>query len=214
MRTTILATLLLLLCTSCWGSRRLSDPTLLVRGETGQELGVSTDYGVVFLGHAVQSGYVEVTAWFGDGPSIESSVVEPIGGGLYTAETEIRLPYVPISFEPPYPGQEVQVIGRDSQSRWTGVAIVREDPAVLGFLLEPSPELFLDDSQVGAGVFIGEEGHEQLLGLVSGRIRITDEESGQREYLTVVGAEELWRLVTHRTDQGARRPFVYRQDIL
>ena len=32
--------------------------------------------------------------------------------------------------------------------------------------------------------------------------------------LTVVGPEQLWRLVTHRQDIDKRRPWVYREDVL
>jgi len=135
------------LATSCVGSRTLTDPTLEIRTPHGSELGVSTDYGVIFLGRTAQSGSVEITAWFGDGPSIESSVIEPIGGGLYTAETEIS--------------EEAKI----------------------------------------------------LLGLVSGKITLKNKD-GERSYLTVVGPEDLWRLVVHRRDFLQRRRWVYRQDIL
>ena len=96
-----------LVATGCRGVRTAADPTLEVRSIGGQELAVSTDHGIVFLGRTARSGRVEITAWFGDGPSIEASVVEPLGGGLYTAVTEIRLPSVPLSFVTPRPGQEV-----------------------------------------------------------------------------------------------------------
>jgi hypothetical protein len=32
--------------------------------------------------------------------------------------------------------------------------------------------------------------------------------------LTVIGPEQLWRLVTHRRDHTRRKPWVYREDIL
>ena len=37
--------------------------------------------------------------------------------------------------------------------------------------------------------------------------------SGTKEYLTVVGPESLWRLVTHQRDLLERRPPVYRDDV-
>ena len=82
---------------ACVGTRLLSDPTLTIHTQKGDELGVATEHGLVFLGHTATSGRAEVTAWFGDGPSVEPVVIEPVGGGLFTAETEIRLPSVTIS---------------------------------------------------------------------------------------------------------------------
>ncbi|HUR26832.1 MAG TPA: hypothetical protein VM509_01490, partial [Planctomycetota bacterium] len=92
-----LVALLCVLCTSCAGTRFLANPVVEIRGDQGVELGVATSDGVVFLGRTARSGEVLITAWFGDGPSPENAVVEPLGGGLFTTETEIRLPSVPIS---------------------------------------------------------------------------------------------------------------------
>ena len=100
-----------LLCSACQGVRTLSDPTLVIETSGGRELGVSTDYGIVFLGRTARSGPAEITAWFGDGPNIEKTVIEPVGNGLYTAETEIRLPQVEMSFDDPAPGRELVVVG-------------------------------------------------------------------------------------------------------
>lgn len=204
------------LATSCVGSRTLTDPTLEMRTPHGSELGVSTDYGVVFLGRTAQSGSVEITAWFGDGPSIESSVIEPIGGGLYTAETEIRLPQVSISFDDPRAGSRVLVVGRTSGGEWVREMSVATDPRVLGILLAIPSELENAPDQIGAGVYVVPEIGEEakiLLGLVSGKITLKNKD-GERSYLTVVGPEDLWRLVVHRRDLLQRRRWVYRQDIL
>jgi hypothetical protein len=208
--------LFVLLMQSCVGSRTLSDPTVEIRSEHGTELGVSTDYGVVFLGRRAQSGPIEITAWFGDGPSIESSVVEPIGGGLYTAETEIRLPQVSMSFDDPRPGSKVLVVGRNSNGDWDREMTVASDPRVLGILLPVPSELQNAPDQIGAGVYVVPEIGEEakiLVGLVSGRITLKGKE-GERSYLTVVGPEDLWRLVVHRRDLLQKRRWIYRQDIL
>ena len=50
----------------CRGTRTLSDPTLEIRTPAGAELGVATDYGILFLGRTSRSGEVQVVAWFGD----------------------------------------------------------------------------------------------------------------------------------------------------
>jgi hypothetical protein len=207
---------LVLLAPSCVGSRTLSDPTVEIRTERGKELGVSTDYGVVFLGRTAQAGPVEITAWFGDGPSIESSVIEPIGGGLYTAETEIRLPQVSMSFDEPRPGSKVLVVGRNKDGDWDREMTVVSDPRVLGILLPIPSELQNAPDQIGAGVYVVPEIGEEakiLVGLVSGRIALKGKD-GERSYLTVAGPEDLWRLVVHRRDLLQRRRWVYRQDIM
>ena len=186
--------------------------------EGGRELGVSTDYGVVFLGRTARSGRVEVTAWYGDGPSIESSVIEPVGGGLYTAEMEIRLPDVPIRFDPPQPGDRLYVTGPlDDGSTWTRKVDVIGHPRVEGILLAVPKQLENDTLPIGAGVYwMPEEDdllHRELVGLVSGRIRF--EKDGQaEEYVTVVGPQTLWRLVAHRRNQLERKRWIYRRDIL
>ena len=213
----VLALLLLLSCASaCAGSRTLSDPTLVIETSAGRELGVSTDYGVVFLGRTAQAGDVEITAWFGDGPNVEAATIEPIGGGLYTAETEIRLPQVPMSFDDPAPGSRLLVIGRRNGAPWEQSVTVRQDPRVLGLLLSPSGSLAGAAELVGACVYWlpeGEYEQRRLVGLVSGRIRI-EGEGGSREFLTAFGPHELWRLVTHRRDLLQRRRWIYREDIL
>lgn len=200
----------------CVGSRTLSDPTVEIRTTRGTELGVSTDYGVVFLGRTAQSGPIEITAIYGDGPDIESSVIEPIGGGLFTAETEIRLPNVSMSFDDPLPGSKVLVIGRTTRGDWERELRVVSEPSVLGILLPIPPELENAPDQIGAGVYIVPEvGAEPklLVGLVSGRITLKDKD-GEHSFLTVVGPQDLWRLVVHRRDLLQRRRWVYRQDIL
>jgi hypothetical protein len=211
-----LAPLVLLLgLASCAGHRKLIDPTLILRGESGaQELGVSTDYGIVFLGRTVRRGELEVTAWFGDGPAVEPAVVEPIGGGLYTADTEIRLPAVGLSYTVPPPGTEVLVLSRRGWSRYeTRVELARHEQ-VEGLLLPVRGELEGSADLVGAGVYLERDEHAlTLLGLVSGRL-LLETADGEREFLTVVGPEQLWRLVAHRREPPQPPRRVYRDDVL
>jgi hypothetical protein len=201
---------------ACRGTLTLSDPTLSIQSPGGSELGVSTDYGVVFLGRTAQGGRVEITAWFGDGANIESAVIEPIGGGLYTAETEIRLPPVSISFEDPRPGSRVLIIGRTARGPWQNEVDVLTDPRVDGILLPVTSELDGAVDQIGAGVYVYPEDEiekKKLVGLVSGRLSLSGPD-GSRDYLTVVGPRDLWRLVTHRRDVNQRRRWVYRPDVM
>ena len=209
---------LTLLCTSsaCVGSRKGVDPTLRIQSGQGSELGVSTRYGVVFLGRHTNAGPVEIEAMFGDGPSIESSVVDPLGGGLYTAETDIQLPAVPLTFKQLKAGDKVLVRGRHGRKSWERWLTVRQDERVHGILLETSRALEGHPDQIGAGVFLkpSKKPYDlRLIGLVSGRVRL-EKDGESRTYLTVEGPESLWRLVTHRRKIDKRRKWVYREDVL
>jgi len=211
-----LGLLALLLLSGCRGTRALVDPIVEVRTAGGTELGVSTDYGVVFLGRTAQAGPVEITAWFGDGPSIEDSTIEPIEDGIYTAEVEIELPSVPLLFVDPGPGEFVAVQGRTEQGSWREIVTIASDPRVFGLIIEMPEALRGRDDQIGAGVFrYIEEDRErlQLYGLISGRLEL-ETPQGTKEYATVMGPDQLWRLVTLRRHYPRRKPQVYRDDIL
>ena len=207
-----LACLLLPLVTACVGTREAADATLRIFSEKGSELGVCTPYGLVFLGRTVRAGDIEVEAHFGDGPNLESTVVEPIGHGLYTAETEIRLPSVRLRFHDPRAGDKLILRGRTNDGAWEEDVIVQTDDRIHGLLIT-APEIMLRrDDQVGAGVFWAnpyDSNDRRLIGLVSARIRLDGE-----TYLCVVGPRYLWRLVTHRRDLLRREPWVYREDIM
>lgn len=200
---------------ACLNTHEVADPTILIHSPGGTELGVSTDYGTVFLGRFTQGGEIDVTAWFGDGPSLETSVVEPLGAGLFTAETEIRLPAVRMSFDKPAQGTTVTVRGRRGNDPWSIETSVRTDERVEGILLRPTGRLNGNPDQIGAGVFMGEELEDyRLLGLVSGRISLVGADGSTVEYVTVVGPTDLWRIVAHRRDLQRKAHWVYRDDIL
>ena len=209
---THLACLLLPLVTACIGTREAADATLRIYGETGSELGVCTSYGLVFLGRTVRAGDIEVEAHFGDGPNIESAAVEPIGHGLYTAETEIRLPSVPLKFHDPKAGDSLILRGRTEDGAWEEEVSVHVDKNIHGLLITAPQIMLRRDDQVGAGVFWEnpfDSNDRRLIGLVSARILIAN-----KIYLSVVGPRHLWRLVTHRRDHLRRKPWVYREDIM
>ena len=206
-----------LLLASCVGTRTLADPTLVIRTDSGTELGVSTDYGVIFLGRTASSGMIDMTVWFGDGPSIEKSAIEPLGGDLFTAETEIRLPNVPLSFDDPTPGDVLTVMGRNSSGVWSEEVRVLSDPRAFGLLLEIPEPMRGELDQVGAGVYSipdGDLSKMRLVGIASGVITLTSQSGSEKEYLAAYGPQQLWRLVTHRRDHNRRKPWIYREDIL
>ena len=210
--------LVALVCTSsaCTGTRLLSHPTIVVHGPGGHELGASTDYGIVFLGRTARSGEIEVTCWFGDGPNIERTVVEPVGGGLYTADTEIRLPSVPIDFEDPQPGETLLLITRVGGDFWEEDVVVRRNSAVDGILLTVDDDFVFVTNQVGAGIYRvpnGDRLRMRLVGLVSGSLRL-ETEAGIQDYMTVVGPRDLWRLIARSRSPHEQKRWVYRDDIL
>jgi hypothetical protein len=207
------------LAAGCVGTYRLTDPTLSIRTEKGTELGVSTEHGVVFLGRTARAGRAEITAWFGDGESVESVVIEPVSPELCTAEAEIRLPAVPMSFEEPAPGSRVWIVGRTEAGRWEAAVEVLADPRAKGILTTIPDPLRGRPDQIGAGVFVDArplaDGTEQryLVGLVSGVVTFSGAD-GTREYLAVLGPRELWQLVSLRRENIKKRRWIYRDDIL
>jgi hypothetical protein len=204
------------LLAGCAGTRTLKNPTIALRTPGGRELGVSTDYGIVFLGRTAQSGRVEIEAWFGDGPNLESAVIEPIGAGLFTAETEIRLPEVPLAFEDPKPGTRLLVVGQNEDGPWSAWVEVESDPRLLGIVTTIPEELAGRSDQIGAGVYLvlGEDvDSKRLIGLVAGEIELSTKD-GARRFLAITGPTDLWRLVAHRRDLLQRKRWVYREDIL
>ena len=188
------------------------DPVVVVHGPGGDELAVSTDYGIVFLGRTAQSGRIEFTAWFGDGPSREEGLVEDMGGGVFSTESEILLPCVPLCFEQPPAGTTVIVRGRRAGVPFELEAQLAGDPRVVGTILAQNKELErLTDADLGAGVFLVVPGKPlQLLVLISGRLELV----GGTRYVTAVGPEDLWRLVVHRRNSDRPRRWVQREDLL
>ncbi len=209
------SSLALLALASCTGIKTLADPTVVVRSAGGTELGVATEYGVIFLGATRPAGSIELESWFGDGPNIEPTVAEPVAGDLYVAETEIRLATVPMTFIEPAPGDMVVVRGRGVAGPWEVETPVRAVEGVEGILIDLLPQLSgQEQDQTGAGVFVrdGEEGL-RLLGMVAGTLELTDG-PGAGTYAAVLGPRDLWRVVVHRKDQGRRRPWVYGEDTM
>jgi len=192
------------------------DPTVLVRTSRGVELGASTTHGVVFLGSTAISGEAEVMAWFGDGPSLEPSLIEPLGAGLCTVDVDIDLPMVPLSFDLPAEGARVEIRGRDVAGAWTREARCVRDPLADGLLLTV-PDDPLPAESLGAGVYVRDR-HERLrlLGLLTGRALLVDgagDERGPREVLVAVGPADLWRVVSYGRNRHRPQPWVYREDL-
>ena len=216
-RTSLLLSLFGLCGSACLGPAPTSapgDPTVLLRSSAGDELGVATDHGVLFLNRGGQRGWIDLTAWFSDGASWEEGRVQPLGGGLFATQPEIRLATAALSFDEPGRGDAVLVRGRRGYASWETTTEVATHPSVDGLLLRLNDRLRrMDDTEIGAGVYVGPDADQRLIGLVSGRLLLETSE-GEREYLTVVGTRDLWRAVLRERERGDRAPFVYREDIL
>ena len=192
----------------------LADPTVQLHTPGAGELGVSTDFGVVFLGQGARSGSVKFTTWFDDGPSMEKGIVEPIGGGLYMVRSELLLPVAHLTFAEPVPGDTVLVRGRSADGPYEIPALVVGDPRVDGILVQASSALRkLGADQTGAGVYLSGTDERVLVGLVSGRLRLEGDGEGD-EVLTVVGPRDLWRLVTYHRNLERWHQAVQRADVL
>ena len=85
------------------------------------------------------------------------------------------------------------------------------DAGVLTLCLEALGAFIL----VASGVYLvgDDEVKMSLVGLVSGVLTLQDDD-GVREYLTVVGPRDLWRLVSYYRADVFERQFTYRPDIL
>src|SRR5206468_12948997 len=118
-------------------ARHTLDPVVVVHGASADELGVSTDYGVVFLGRTAKSGRIEFSAWFGDGPSREEGLVEALGGGVFAPEGEILLPCVRLCLATPPEGTGVIVRGRRAGKPFETETKLASDPRAAGVLLAP-----------------------------------------------------------------------------
>jgi hypothetical protein len=209
----LVACALLAGCRTLEGTGRASmDPVVVVHGPEGDELGVSTEYGVVFLGRHARGGRIEFTAWFGDGPAREEGLVEAVGGGIFATESEIVLPSAPLCFEELPAGTPVVVRGRRAGQPFEIEAVLAADERVEGILLRAEGDLErLSVDETGAGVFLLRPGEPvRLVGLVSGRLELGE----GRRFVTVVGPESLWRLVVQRRNPDRPRRQVYREDIL
>ena len=208
----LFAAALALVLTSCTVTRNYADPTVTLHTAGGTELGVSTPGGVVFLGSTARSGEVDMTVWFGDGPSIEASIIEPIGDGLYLAQGEIRFPTVEVAFITPEPGDRIFARGRTGAETWEIDLFPTDDPRIQGMGFRSSTDLPRDITQVGAGVFWvdPDTSRRALIGLISGRVLLSD----GSEYISAVGCEGLWRLIANRRDASNEGRWTYREDIL
>lgn len=190
------------------------NPSVVLDTGAGGELGVSTDYGVVFLGRGQQSGEVDFTAWFQDGPTLETGIIEPLGPDLFLTRAEIELPSTPVTFQVPRPGTRVLVSGRRGGKVFKLDAEIASDPSIEGLLLKSSAALErLKAEHMGAGVYLKLEQDWKLLGLLSGRIELSAE-AGTRSYHTVVGPASLWRLAAAARDLDQPKQLPKRGDIL
>jgi hypothetical protein len=137
---------------ACVGTRNLADPVLEIRGPEASELGVATDYGLVFLGRSARAGAVEVIAWYGDGPSMEQRWSSRSAAGctrrardqVATRSAELRESKL---------GETLFIVGRRGPELWAAQVEVRHDPQIEGVLLTIPKGLENGPDQIGAGLY-------------------------------------------------------------
>lgn len=208
------AALLALVPSACFTTPVVLDPTVVVHARGGDELGVATDLGIVFVGRGQRQGEVDYTVFFNDGPSRERSTIEPLSTDLLLLEPELRLPAVKIGFPELEKGQRVIVRGRRGRDAWERTATVATNRRVKGLLLERSGLGNLRNSDMGAGVYVEFEDSLVLVGLVRGRISLPSGDGESREYVAVAGARELIGLGLHGLPTEYQRIPADRQDAL
>ena len=190
------------------------DATVLVHSEAGDELGVATEFGVVFLGRGQSSGEVEYTVFFGDGPSRERATIEPLATGIFNLEPELRLPTTEIGFPVLEAGDEVVVRGRRGREAWERSAQVAVNPHAEGLLLKAKGLGDLGHRDTGAGVYVAYRGRHVLVGLVQGRVSLPGKNGAPVSYIAVAGARELVGLGLHGLPRTPPRVPSDRQDAL
>ncbi|MEX1025966.1 MAG: hypothetical protein WD226_12910 [Planctomycetota bacterium] len=203
--------LVLPLLTACLAQGEPVDPTVVVKGRSGAELGVATPYGVVYLGHRAEDATVELIPAFGDGPAYELAPSVLIAPALRLAISDIVLPTVPLDFDAPKRGTTLTVLGREGRNRWREKVDVAVAPGVRGLLLENHGGLRrrIEGGMVGAGVYsTDDEGNLHLLGLVDGLVSVQG-----RTYIAVAGAGHIWPILGHDRSIDRKR-WVYRGDVL
>ncbi len=174
----ILRTLLLLALPAC--ASVPDGPVLVVQTSGGEEIGASTNHGVIFAGRTASKGVARVLVFFGDGPSVETGEIEEAGPGLFTVPVELLVPTAEISVEPLAPGETVHLAGRRDGVTWRGKGRVAASGGVGG--IEASGGI----PPEGALAFRKEEGQWRLSGFVA------PAESGPA---AILGPEALWRIL-------------------
>ena len=201
-----------LFASACWSNVPASDATVIVHARDGDELGVATPLGVVFVGAGQRTGVVDYTVFFDDGPSLESAEIEALTTDLLALSPELKLNVASIAFPDLRSGDRVVVRGRDGREPWQRNAVVAENPRVDGLILRASDLDDLRTRHVGAGVYFETPDDFVLVGLVRGRVQAPVDGGGQREYISVAGPDQLLGLAVYGRSHVPRSAPNDRQD--
>ncbi|PIE23772.1 MAG: hypothetical protein CSA62_06610 [Planctomycetota bacterium] len=174
---------------SCHIDRIESADIPLVRIQTtgGFEQGVSTDFGVLFLGRTAQKGPAKLLYWLGPSPLIEAGEIEVVGGPVHRIRTDVPIPSVPISFEPVAPEEQLVLMGMEGQLPWRLDVQLAKDEIVRGTALHYPAGLQLRPDSVGLGIFRETEAGLALVGLVKAAAEL---DNGKR-FLLFAGLSEM-----------------------
>jgi tetratricopeptide (TPR) repeat protein len=210
-----LAAVALAACASCVGTRTLTNPTLALRTSGGEELGVSTEYGIVFLGHTAQAGRSRSRA--GSATGLTSSRPSssrrrgPVHGrdrdppAAHPADLRDARARPAALADRPRPRRDLGRMGRGPERR-ARAGPDHEHPRPTARPRRPDRRRHLRRSEQGPQP-------APLVGLYAGELRLSSP-SGERSYLAFVGPTDLWRLVAHRKDLLQKKRWIYRDDVL
>lgn len=211
-RTRALTSIAALVALACGGPR----PKGIVRVRTpaGEEQGVATPYGILFLGRTAQAGRCDVTVFFGDGPSIEPGTIEAADSEICVALLEVKVPMSEVSFTYPDPSDAILIaIAHDDGPEYFTTEVSTE-AGVEGTVLRVPRGFPVDPTVVGAGVYRFEDGRYRLIGLVNGVARYRGLDGQYHEVLTFLGPRNLTVAVLKDKDRGRPKDPPLRSDIL
>jgi hypothetical protein len=187
---------------------------VLIQTARGEEQGVNTPYGVVFLGRTANEGRCDVVVFYGDGPSVEPGEIRAAGADLYRVDLAVRAPASEISFTYPAPDDDLilSVVQDDSVDFYhTQVATA---PGAGGTVVDLPGGFPATAAATGAGLYRKEDGRYRLVGLVNGMARYEDASGRARSVLTYVGPRDLVPFVLQNKDQGRAVDAPRREDVI
>jgi hypothetical protein len=187
---------------------------VLVRTQGGEEQGVATPYGVIFLGRTAQSGRCDVTVYFGDGPSLEPGTIDTVDPELCIAQLEVKVPMSEVSFTYPDASDSLYIglITPDGPELYS--TTLATDLGVRGTALRIPGSFPISPSVAGAPVFRFEDKRYRLVGLVNGVARFKDSDGDYHEILTFLGPRNLALVAIKDKDRGRPKDPPLRTDIL
>jgi hypothetical protein len=186
----------------------------MIHTPRGDEQGISTQYGIVFLGRTAREGRCDVTIYFGDGPSIEPGRIEVVDADLCLALLEIKSPTTEVSYTYPDPEDDLLlgIVGEAGPEFY--VTRLATDMGVEGTAVHVPSGFPLSPSIVGAGIYRFEDFRFRLVGVVNGVAHFQDKIGLGHDVFTFLGPRNLARVAIYDRDRGRPKESPVRTDII